>query len=295
MSNEEIVKQIQQGINPGDNMEQLYQQNHGYIYNIARRYAYKDDIEDLLQEAYFGLYEAVQRYEDTAGVLFMSYAGFWIKQSIVRYIENNGRTIRLPVNLQGRIGKYKKCITAYVTQLGRSPSDYELCRFLRVSEDTLQEIKKALCQYDNMQSLDEPLPGMEGNDILLGEGVPDRSVDIENGVVNRLIEQQLHTELWHIVKDNVSPEENTVIIARFGKSMSLGATGQSMGKSLERARQLEASALRKLRRARIRRMLEEKYEVNYARAYRGSLSNFNNSWSSIVEDIAIKNFTYSNN
>ena len=100
MSNEELVKQIQKGINPNDNLGLLFQQNKGLIKQIIRKYSYVYQVkntrksapiieyQDLLNEAYFGLYEAAQRYEDTAGVKFMSYAQFWIKQAIHRFIEN---------------------------------------------------------------------------------------------------------------------------------------------------------------------------------------------------------------
>ena len=97
MSNEELVERIQHGIDPGDNIEQLYQQNYCLIFKIVRRYAFRDEMDDSPQEAYFGLYEAVKYYESTTGVKFMSYITYWIKQSTRRYLENNGRCIRIPV------------------------------------------------------------------------------------------------------------------------------------------------------------------------------------------------------
>lgn len=287
MSNEELVKEIQKGINPGDNMELLYQQNDGYIRKIARRYAFLDDMDDLMQEAYFGLYEAVQRYEDTAGVLFMTYAAFWIRQSIIRYLENNGRTVRIPSGCKTKLLQYKKVVTAYQMELGRKPTDYELCRYLRVSSTVLKAIRKAIYQYDNMQSLDEPLPGTE--DILLGEGVPDQHTNVENDTINSMMENRIHSELWQIVKQNTSTEENAVIQARYIKSMSLEATGQFIGQTRDRARNIEAKALMKLRRPRVTRLLKEKFEVNCAWCYRGSFNSFKYTGSSIVEDIALRN------
>lgn len=290
MSNEELVKEIQQGINSTDNLRQLYQRNYGYILKIARRYAFFDDMDDLLQEAYFGLYEAVKRYEDTAGVLFMTYAAFWIRQSIKRYLENNGRSIRIPSGLQENIIKYKRLIVAYEMQLGRKPTDRELCRHLEVSSNVLQALKKNIYQFGEIKSLDEPLPGNEDNSILLGDSVPDPIADIENHIVDGMIERAKKTELWQIVKDNVTPEQNTVINARFRKNMSLEATGQLIGKSKDMARSLEAKALRKLRCRRITRQIEEKFEINYARAYRSGFQGWqNHEWTSIVESIAIKN------
>lgn len=289
MSNEELVKNIQQGYDPGNNMELLYQQNDGYIRKIAKKYSFMDDINDLMQEAYFGLYEAVNRYEDTAGVLFMTYAAFWIKQSITRYLENNGRTVRIPTGLNSKILNYKKAIAAYELQLGRKPTDYELCRYLRVSSDVLISLRKALYQFGKIKSLDEPIPGNEDDSILLGEGVSDQNTNIENDTINRIIDNRIHNELWQIVKINTTPEENKVIRARYINSMSLEATGQSIGQSRERARQIEARALRKLRIGRIRRELQERFEVNYAKAYKTSFTAWSSSWESAPEQIAIDN------
>lgn len=288
MSNEELVKQIQQGINQTDNMEKLYHQNRGYIFKIANRYAHVCDIEDLMQEAYFGLYEAVQRYEDTAGVLFMSYASYWIRQSITRYLEDNGLTVRMPSHIYNKIIHYKRLISAYEMQLGRKPTDKELRRHLEVSQQVLEGIKKAYYEFYGISSIDALIPGTEG-DMRLSEVIADTNTDIENSVVDGMIEESKRMELWQIVENNVTPEQNKVITARYRKNMTLEATGQIIGKSIDRVRVLQNEALKKLRLARIRRQLEEKFEVNYARAYNGSLTSFRNRWSSIVEDIAIRN------
>jgi len=288
LTNEELVEQIQQGINQIDNMELLYQQNRGFIFNIANRYSHMCDVEDLMQEGYFGLYEAVQRYEITAGIQFMSYASFWIRQAITRYLENNGYTVRIPSYLYNKIMRYNQLISAYEMQLGRKPTDEETRWYLRVNEQALEDIKKAYHEFCRMGSLDEIIPGTD-DDMQLSDVIADPNIDLENQVVDGIIEESKKTELWQIVKENVTPEQNEVITARYRKGMSLEATGQSIGKTREVARKLEAKALKKLRVAKITRLLQEKFEVNYARAYRGSLSDFRNRWSSIVEDIAIKN------
>lgn len=239
-----------------------------------------------MQEAFFGLYEAVKRYESTAGVKFMSYATYWIKQSIQRYLENNGRCIRIPVAMQTNIRKYHRVIGAFEQELGRKPTDRELCYYLNINKKTLDEIKKAVYS-DQIQSLDEYLPGTE--DMELSVTVRDYSIDLENDIVDGMIEKSKRTELWQIVRDNVSESENIAITARFLSNMSLEAVGQMMGASRDRVRQLEASGLRKLRRSRITRLLEEKFEINYASGYRGSLTSFRYTHTSIVEGIAIRN------
>ena len=288
MSNEELVKQIQQGINQTDNMEQLYSQNRGYIFKIAKRYAHVCDAEDLMQEAYFGLYEAVQRYEDTAGVLFMSYAGYWIKQAIKRYLENNGLTVRIPSHLYNKVMRYKKLISTFEMQLDRKPTDRELRACLEVGQQALEGIKKAYHEFYNMDSLDKVIPGMD-DELKLGEAISDPDIDIENSVIDGMMENRIQKELWPIVKDNTTDKENEVIICRFEKDMSLAKTGEEFGITREGIRKIEAKALRKLRHPSVRRKLEERFEVNYAKAYRGSVSSFKNTGTSITEYIALCN------
>lgn len=288
MSNEELVKQIQQGINQTDNMEQLYSQNYGYIFKIAKKYAHVCDIEDLMQEAYFGLYEAVQRYEDIAGVLFMSYAGYWIKQAIKRYLENNGLTVRIPSHLYNKVMRYKKLISTFEMQLDRKPTDRELRACLEVGQQALEGIKKAYHEFYNMSSLDKVIPGMD-DELKLGEAILDPNIDIENNVIDGMMENRIQRELWQIVKDNTTDKENEVIICRFEKDMSLAKTGEEFGITREGIRKIEAKALRKLRHPSVRRKLEERFEVNYAKAYRGSVSSFKNTGTSITEYIALCN------
>ena len=286
MTNEDIVNLIQKGVSEADNLEKLYIQNIRFLRYMANKYHSLAEFDDLMQEAYIGLYEAVKRYEDTTGVPFISFAAYWIKQSIHRYIENNGRNIRLTSQMISLVRHYRKIVSAYEMQQGHKPSDDEICRYLRIDNRKLEAVKKAH-RIENIQSLDEVVPGTE--DILLGESIPDQSVDVENDVIDGIMENSLHNELWEIVKENVTPEENKVIVSRFKGNLSLDATGQLIGKSREMVRQIEAKGLRKLRRGRITRLLAEKFEINYARTYRGGLSFFRNTWSSIVEDIAMKN------
>jgi RNA polymerase primary sigma factor len=269
-------------------MEQLYKQNKGFINKLAKKYAYtKEDINDLMQEAYFGLHEAVQRYDEKTGVLFISYASFWIRQAMIRYLENNGRNIRLSNDMYNKIMQYRQLLSSYEMQLGRKPTDDELCKYFG-SRQQVDYIKRAYHGFYSMGSLDVVIPGND-DDMQLSDVLADPMVNIENDVVDGLIEESKRTELWQIVKDNVSPDENEVINARYRIGMSFDATGKYIGKTRDVARQLEAKALRKLRKRKAIKLIEEKFELNYARAYRGSLSLFESTWSSIVEDIAIKN------
>ena len=110
MDNDQLVARIRSGVDTADNMLILYEQNHGFIHKMALKYSGYAEIEDLKQEAYIGLCAAVEHYDEDKGVAFISYAGFWIKQTMQRYIDNCGGVVRLPVHAREWIAKYKKIL-----------------------------------------------------------------------------------------------------------------------------------------------------------------------------------------
>ena len=98
MSNEQIVVRIQAGENTADNMLKLWQQTEGFIAKLAMSYQGYAELEDLKQEGYIGLCEAVRQYDAGKGVPFINYAAFWIRQAMRRYIDNCCGVVRLPVH-----------------------------------------------------------------------------------------------------------------------------------------------------------------------------------------------------
>lgn len=109
MTNEQLTIRIKAGIDVANNMLQLWQQNRGFIHKIVNQYKAYAEEEDLEQEGYLGLSDAVSHYNPDEGVTFLHYASFWIKQYMSRYIKSNG-TIRLPEFMQGRIREYNKMV-----------------------------------------------------------------------------------------------------------------------------------------------------------------------------------------
>ncbi|WP_455717161.1 sigma-70 family RNA polymerase sigma factor [Anaerosporobacter sp.] len=286
MSNEELVEQIRKGINIPDNMGQLYEQNKGMICKIARKYASRVDIEDLMQEAYFGLYEAVKHYESASEVKFITYAIYWIMQSIQRYVENNSSPIRIPVHTQLLYAKYNKVVKSFEEKHKRNPTDQEASRLLETSITVIHSMRKALYEVGNMDSLDQSIGG-ENDDILLSDSVIGLN-GIENDILDRIIEKDKKGSLWGIVEENTNELENKVIVSRYRKDLTLEATGKEIGVSRERVRQIESTALKKLRTSRVKRALSERYEIALQVAYRGSINSFRNTWTSATEQAALK-------
>ena len=106
MSNEEIVQEIQNGINVTENMELLYRQNMPLIRRFIKPYSHYENMEDLEQESYFGLFEATKNYDPNKEVKFITYARFWIVQAVSRYIQCNTPAVRIPSGLNGKIKRY---------------------------------------------------------------------------------------------------------------------------------------------------------------------------------------------
>lgn len=286
VSNEELVELIRKGINPSNNMELLYKQNKGMICKIANRYAAHIDKEDLMQEAYFGLNNAVNNYESDSEVKFITYAAFWIKQSMQRYVENNATTIRVPVHTQQLYNRYSKLVNAFIEKHNRKPTDCEASLLLDASVKKIQHMKKTLYEVGNMDSLDQSIGG-ENDDIRLSDSVIG-SNGIENDIVDKIIEKDIKSSLWGIIEENTSEIENKVINSRYRKGLTLEATGKEMGVSRERVRQIESAALKRLRTSRVKRILSERYEIAIVGAYRGSVGSFKHTWTSATERAAMK-------
>lgn len=286
MSNEELVKEIQKGIKPAENIGLLYDKNKGYIHSIAKKYQAYEDIEDLMQEAYFGLYEAVKRYEDTGGVLFMTYAGYWIRQSIARYIENNGRVVRLPVHICSRINQYKKVVNVYKKELNRLPTKRELCIHLKIGFKQLESLESIIYEFGHLSSLDSQTNGLEGDEITLGDTVKSDQ-DIEGEVIEKVYNNQLKIDLRELINASCDEIQANIINKRYWGNMTLKAIGESMGVTVEAIRSRESQALRRLRVGKASRIFRSKYEDELCLAWKGGANRFNRTWTSSTEDAAI--------
>ena len=153
MTNEQIVSQVKKGISVTENMQLLYEKNLPLIKKFIHPYIHYESEEDLLQEAYFGLWEAVQHYESSGKVLFMTYAQYWVRQNVQRYIENNSFAIRIPSAYRQKIGRYKKAVQELKQDLGRMPTDDEISEYSLLSTSVIQKIR---IYMRDVVSLDAP-------------------------------------------------------------------------------------------------------------------------------------------
>ncbi len=280
MENEELVEQIQAGIKPTENMEQLYLQNRSFIYQQAKKYAAYADMDDLMQEAYFGLHEAVKHYKPDKETKFLTYLPFRLQKAFRRYIDNNGHTKRIPVHLVQRISKYKKYISEQAKQ-GVEPSDFEICRDLELSEQQLKDLRKAMRETECISTSDF-VPGADN--MTVEESLAD-PLDMEERVVDDVAKEQAESLIWKIV-DELEERQAEVIVGRYKESATLEEVGKRLNLSHQRIRQIEKKALYILQSKREISDIAEIY--GYMNAYRGTgYQAFKNGGSS-VENAAIK-------
>ena len=283
-TNEQLVLRIRNGDNKSENMLQLWKQNKGFIAMMARRYSVGAEMEDLEQEGYIALCEAVQHYDPGRGMSFISYAAFWIKRRM-RICADNSRAVRLSFNAGDEVRQYQKIMREYQQEYGCDPSDWELCGFLYVSREKLDQIRKA-AQMGQIRSLSEPIPGMD-EDISIGDTVASGE-DMEEETIQEIDKEQMKRELWLAV-DQLPGDLPAAVHLRYENGLTLEKTGQALGVNKERARQLESKALRMLRlphRCKRFRVYHEEY-ISAAPISHTGLNNFKTTWWSETERLAI--------
>lgn len=290
MSNEELVKLIQDNIETAKHMEQLYMNNLPIIRKIAGKYTSYAELEDLLQEGYFGLHEAVQHYESDKEIKFITYAVYWIRQAMQRYIENFGHIIRIPGHLVADIMKYKKFLKLYREEYNSSPNGSELCRYLKCTPKKLDHLRKA-CQQYNIKSLDAELTNDKGECSTLGENCAGNE-DVENYVIEHEMNTRIRNNLWQIVQDSLTEQENEVITEKYQNSKTRQEIADIVGSGVSSVRSIEEKAMRKLRMPRIKRTLEERFDIAMTKAYKSSIISDNICYSSteraVFKDMRIK-------
>ena len=256
MTNEELVDQIQNGISVSENMEQLYMKNKGLIYITVKKYRYACqsgynslpviEMDELMHEAYFGLIKATESFNVNQGSLFMSYASFWIRQYVKRYLENCGQVVRVPVHRQQQIYQYNEARSFYLRYYNKEPNQREFARWLNVSVNVINNLEKFMFQ-SKVRSLDAPLLGEENESTTLADTVTS-NLSIENDIVEKVAMEQIKIDLWSIVGEVLRDEKLIKIIKlRYQNNVTLKEIGGLMGISIEQVRQYEDKALKKLR------------------------------------------------
>ena len=224
--------------------KKLIQANLRLVVSIAKKYTGQGILfMDLVQEGSLGLIKAAERFDYTKRFKFSTYATWWIKQTIIRAIANNSRTIRIPVHMSDKIRALKRAIVKLSVDLGREPDDNELADYLKMDIKKVQTAKKAMIKEP--VSLDTPV----AQDLCLEDYIKD---DIGKMPDIKTEKEFLYKDILKAL-DILSEKERFILINRFGisgrKTKTLEELGKILGFSKERIRQIEGEALKKLRKA----------------------------------------------
>lgn len=275
MDNEEIVSAIHRNENRSENLERLYLQNKSFIYASARRYSAFADIEDLMQEAYFGLENAVNTFDSSRGVKFSTHLYYHLRTTFFRFIGHN-TGVNISVRDFELLTKYKRLIADDL-------SDQELCASLKITHKYLQTIKGMYAQTVCI-SLNAPLDNTDEQDSCLQELIADDE-SIEDSCIDSIVRHQAAIELWNEV-ERLGGKQSQIIESRYKKQNTRSAAAANIGISSNEARELERKALAALRR---RQKLVELAEVYDCLNYRGTgLTAFRSRQMSNVEYVTLR-------
>lgn len=283
MTNEQIVQEIQNGFSVAVNMELLYTNNLPLIKKFIRPYTNYEPEEDLLQESYFGLVDAVQHYRVENGVLFMTYAQYWVFRKVRMYIDDCGSVIRLPRQYKQKINRYKKSVQEYQQIHNKVPTDNEIAAFMNISVSKIQQIKLYMA---DVQSIDKPLSDSE--DLSISDTLQ-ADFDLENSTTDKIYDEYQKNELWGIVEHYTNRQQADVLTEHFKNNKTLREIAENHDCSVQWIRQQKEDALHKLRTGKAVKEIREKFEIIEASAYRSGIGQYRSHDStSVVEYIALR-------
>jgi RNA polymerase primary sigma factor len=234
-----LARRIEAG--DGEARDHLVRANLRLVVNIARKYVGRGpSLEDLIAEGNLGLLRAVEGFDASMNTRFSTYASFWIKQSIRRFLIGTARTVRLPAYMVDLLSKWRRATADLQEELGRAPTEDEVAGRLRLPRKKLNIIKKALRVYNG-----GPQGGQE-EDNLLSETLADPHSKAPDTALADSDELRQVLSLLHLLE----PREATVLRIRFGldgnEPKTLKEIGDRLGLTRERVRQLERQALAEL-------------------------------------------------
>ncbi len=239
---------LAKAIREGDTnaLDTLTKSNLRFVVSVAKQYQNQGlSLSDLINEGNVGLMKAAKRFDETKGFKFISYAVWWIRQSILQSIVEYSRIVRLPLNKVGSYNKVNEAFLNFVQEFEREPTNEELAELLEMNP---REINNMLKGNGRHLSFDAPLGGDEGDSTMLdivssNEGVPPD---------NNLMEQSLKQEVQQGLSI-LSPREVEVLSSYYGlnnyKSLTLEEIGDLYGLTRERVRQIKERAIRRLRKS----------------------------------------------
>ena len=236
--------ELAQKIKEGDQkaLERLTKANLRFVVSVAKQYQNQGlGLADLINEGNMGLIKAAERFDETRGFKFISYAVWWIRQSILQAIAEQSRIVRLPLNQVGSVARINRVLSKFEQENERRPSVDEISERIDLPEDKIDD---ALKVQNKHISMDAPIyEGEEGN--MLDTMVNDDSPMADYQLLKESLKEEIHSAL-----NGLSEREKSVIEAFYGigmPEMTLDEIGSKYGLTRERVRQIKEKAIRRLR------------------------------------------------
>ena len=237
--------ELAQRIRGGDRLalEKLTRANLRFVVSVAKQYQNQGlSLPDLINEGNLGLIKAAEKFDETRGFKFISYAVWWIRQSILQALAEQSRIVRLPLNQVGSLNKINKAFSKFEQENERRPSPEELAEVLDIPVDKITDTMKVSGRHISVDA-----PFVEGEDnSLLDVMINDDSPNADRVLIN----ESLSKEIERVLAFTLSDRERDIVKKFFGigvTEMTLEEIGDEFGLTRERVRQIKEKAIRKLR------------------------------------------------
>ena len=236
--------ELAQRIRKGDQeaLEKLTRANLRFVVSVAKQYQNQGlSLPDLINEGNLGLIKAAEKFDEPRGFKFISYAVWWIRQSILQALAEQSRIVRLPLNQVGSLNKINKALSKFEQENARQPSNEELSEMIDVPKEKISDTLRVSGRHVSVDA-----PFVEGEDNSLLDVLPnDDSPMADKGLVN----ESLNTEIERALS-TLTDREREIIKSFFGigcQEMTLEEIGERFGLTRERVRQIKEKAIRRLK------------------------------------------------
>lgn len=245
--------ELAQRIRKGDRkaLERLTKANLRFVVSVAKQYQNQGlSLPDLINEGNVGLIKAAEKFDETRGFKFISYAVWWIRQSILQAIAEQSRMVRLPLNQIGSVNKINRALNKFEQENERRPSVEEISEQVDLPEDKIDDVLRVNSRH---VSVDAPIADGEETSLL------DMIANNDSPTADRmLVLESLRKEIDTVLQC-LSERERNIIEASFGincQEMTLDEIGTKYGLTRERVRQIKEKAIRRLRNSTTNKMLK---------------------------------------
>ena len=242
----ELATKIHKGGKEGEQArDRLVSANLRFVVSVAKQYQNQGIfLTDLINEGNMGLVKAAEKFDETRGFKFISYAVWWIRQSIIEALAVKSRIVRVPLNQVGIAGKVNRATEQFVQLNGRIPSTQELSQITGIDENTIESARDA---NSHTTSIDAPLGNEEGDNSMADILTSD---DTSTNSDSQLDRESMNQFINDLLKEVLNEREQTIIRESFGIGVmetSLEEIADEMGMTRERIRQVKEKAIRKIK------------------------------------------------